>query len=94
MSDLSDTCQALDSLRFCIEPDARDASGRAVSDVCVEAGIADEVVAGLRARGHSVRVVQGHERAMFGRGQIIQQLPSGVLAAGGDPRADGCPVGW
>lgn len=43
--------------------------------------------------GHDARIVTGHQRAMMGRGQIIQKLTnqSGrvVWAAGSDPRADG-----
>jgi len=35
----------------------------------------------------------GHERAIFGRGQIILRDPeTGVLCAGSDPRADGCAM--
>lgn len=44
-------------------------------------------------RGHPIRLVSGWERALFGRGQVIQRDPrSGVLCGGSDPRADGCAM--
>ena len=43
--------------------------------------------------GHDARLVSGYNRALMGRGQVIQKLqdPSGrfVWAAGSDLRADG-----
>jgi gamma-glutamyltranspeptidase/glutathione hydrolase len=41
--------------------------------------------------GHVVRpAVQGHARAVFGRGQIIRRDPAtGLLSCGSDPRGDG-----
>jgi gamma-glutamyltranspeptidase / glutathione hydrolase len=43
--------------------------------------------------GHPVTVTSGHERAVFGRGQIILRDPAtGVLCGGSDPRADGCAM--
>ena len=38
--------------------------------------------------------VSGHERDTFGRAQIIQRLPTGVLWGGSDGRADGMAIGW
>jgi gamma-glutamyltranspeptidase/glutathione hydrolase len=47
----------------------------------------------LAALGHDIRKISGHERALFGRGQIIRRdLESGILCAGSDPRADGCAM--
>ncbi|KAJ3204871.1 hypothetical protein HDU82_005547 [Entophlyctis luteolus] len=84
---------ALDTPRFCIMPEH---DGRSV--VLVEEGIHDEVVAALRRKGHDVQVVRGHQRAAFGRGQIIMRLRSAestsghVLIGGSDARADGAAV--
>jgi gamma-glutamyltranspeptidase/glutathione hydrolase len=61
--------------------------------VDLEIGIHPEVISELAALGHAVNEVSGHERAVFGRGQIIRRDPkSGVLFAGSDPRADGCAM--
>jgi gamma-glutamyltranspeptidase/glutathione hydrolase len=84
-----DPQRALDRPRFCIE------SGTAGGAVALEAGLAVELVAGLEGRGHTLRPgVDGFERALFGRGQIIRCEPDGVLWGGSDPRADGCAMGF
>lgn len=44
--------------------------------VALESGITDDVVEALRKRGHDVRVVEGYDRVMFGRGQVIRVRPS------------------
>ncbi|GAA6034008.1 hypothetical protein JCM8097_000647 [Rhodosporidiobolus ruineniae] len=83
---------ALDCPRFCISadvPEDKDKDGDIGTLVYLEDGIPDEVVEGLRALGHEVKVLSGHERAMFGRGQIIQKTPAGSWAGGSDPRGDG-----
>ena len=88
---------ALDSLRFCVGPGHEGAGG----GIALEHGLPEAVVQRLRALGHEVEVLQGHDRARFGRGQIIQQLERRdrqgvarrVFMAGSDPRADGCAVG-
>jgi len=47
----------------------------------------------LQEMGHSVSLVSGMERAMFGRGQVIlRDAVTGVLTGGSDPRADGCAM--
>jgi len=89
VNDRLDPQAVLDRPRVCIE------DGTAGGAVALEEGIPAEVVSRLSAMGHPVRVVSGHERALFGRGQIITRDPdSGVLCGGSDPRADGCAIGW
>lgn len=91
---------ALDAPRFCISagsPDLQSASSGAAGDinseVYFEEGISKEAIEQLRAMGHDARLATGFQRALMGRGQIIQKLTdiSGrtVWAAGSDPRADG-----
>src|SRR3569833_838793 len=86
--------QALDAPRVCIGAGLPDEGDVYDMTVYVEEGIADEAVAGLRARGHSVEVVSGMGRALFGRGQIIRWTVdeiegTGVWSAGSDLRGDG-----
>ncbi|MEJ5198682.1 MAG: gamma-glutamyltransferase family protein [Anaerolineae bacterium] len=85
--DGADPQAALDRPRFCI------ADGTAGGRVGLEDGIPAATVAALAEMGHVVEVVAGHERALFGRGQIILRDPAtGVLCGGSDPRADGCAM--
>jgi gamma-glutamyltranspeptidase/glutathione hydrolase len=89
VNDGLDPQAVLDRPRVCIE------DGTAGGAVALEEGIPAGVVSRLSAMGHPVRAVSGHERALFGRGQIITRDPdSGVLCGGSDPRADGCAIGW
>jgi len=86
--------QALDAPRVCIGAGLPDEGDVYDMTVYVEEGIADEAVEGLRARGHSVEVVSGMGRALFGRGQIIRWTVdeiegTGVWSAGSDLRGDG-----
>lgn len=82
-----DPQSALNRPRFCIE------NGTAGGGVGLEEGNSLRVLAKLQSMGHPVHLVRGYERALFGRGQIIQRDPaSGVLCAGSDPRADGCAM--
>ncbi|HSQ25568.1 MAG TPA: gamma-glutamyltransferase [Anaerolineales bacterium] len=84
-----DPQEALDRPRFCIE------DGTSGGVVAVEEGIPEEVIGKLADMGHSLRHTSGHDRAIFGRGQIIRRDAStGVLCAGSDPRADGCAMTW
>ncbi|KAJ7275161.1 gamma-glutamyltranspeptidase [Mycena haematopus] len=94
---------ALDSPRFCISAGSPDSqtqetgdAGDVNSEVYIEEGIPLETVEKLRGNpemGHDARQAFGFQRAMMGRGQVIQKLtdPSGrlVWAAGSDLRADG-----
>jgi gamma-glutamyltranspeptidase/glutathione hydrolase len=87
VDDHDDPQQALDQSRFCIS------EGEAGGAVSLEEGIPDQVMSELSSMGHSIKKIAGHERALFGRGQIIRRDPdSGVLSAGSDPRADGCAM--
>ena len=57
--------------------------------VDVERGVASEVVADLRRRGHDVRV----SGSTFGGAQLIERVVGGYVAAS-DPRTDGQAVGF
>ena len=64
--------------------------GIASGNVALEDGLPIKTIGQLSEWGHAVELVYGHERAIFGRGQIIlQDETSGVLWGGSDPRADG-----
>jgi gamma-glutamyltranspeptidase/glutathione hydrolase len=87
LDDHLDPQAALDQPRFCVE------IGQAGGAISIEEGIPADVLSSLKAMGHPVRLVTGHERAAFGRGQIIlRDQESGVLWGGSDPRADGCAM--
>jgi gamma-glutamyltranspeptidase/glutathione hydrolase len=87
LADGLDPQAVLELPRFCL-PD-----GSADDPVALEDGIPEAVMADLETRGHKVRKVTGWERALFGRGQVIQRDPAtGVLTGGSDPRADGCAM--
>lgn len=78
---------ALDLPRFCL--DVEESSGR----VALEEGMPPDVTSALEEMGHPVYSVSGFDRALFGRGQVIlRDAETGVLAAGSDPRADGCAM--
>jgi gamma-glutamyltranspeptidase/glutathione hydrolase len=79
-----DPQRALDAPRF------RVIEGRQVT---FEPDVPAEVVKELRRRGH--KIVPPTSPASYGRGQIIMLDPeTGALAAGSDPRADGCAMGY
>ncbi|POY70486.1 hypothetical protein BMF94_6554 [Rhodotorula taiwanensis] len=85
----------LDCPRFCISadvPDDREKLGDIGTKVYLEDGIRPEVVEELKQMGHDVELLTGHERGMFGRGQVIQKLAGGAWAGGSDPRGDGHAV--
>ncbi len=88
LDDGADPQAALDRPRVCLR------TGEPIGTIAVEAGIDSDVVKQLAQRGHDVQQIQGHQRAVFGRGQIItRDAESGVLCGGSDPRADGCAIG-
>lgn len=87
---------ALDAPRICIGAGMPDDDGK-VSDatIFIEEGIDEKVVKELAQLGHSVQVLRGFERGMFGRGQIIRQhFDDGVMvwSGGSDLRGDGAAV--
>ncbi|MBN1313097.1 MAG: gamma-glutamyltransferase [Anaerolineae bacterium] len=89
LDDGLDPQAALDRPRICIE------DGTAGGQVALEEGIPTSVMSQLAAMGHRVRPVNGYDRTVFGRGQIILRDPRiGVLCGGSDPRADGCALGF
>ncbi|MBB3967002.1 gamma-glutamyltransferase family protein [Rhizobium metallidurans] len=55
--------------------------------VKVEAGVASQVIDGLRARGHHVEILGASEEIM-GHAQVIQ-ISHGVFIGAADPRSDG-----
>ncbi len=89
LDDRLDPQSALDRPRFSID-------GEYLQEpVDIERGIPTKVITRLEKLGHSVNLVSGMGRAMFGRGQIITRDPeTGVLCGGSDPRADGCAMGF
>ncbi len=74
---------ALDRPRFQLS------EGEPDGEVLLEDSLGSEVVAGLQAKGHRVRIIGGSERAAFGLGAIITRTPDGTLWGGADPRGDG-----
>lgn len=52
----------------------------------IEKEAGEEIIAGLTARGHDVKVMDS--RTGFGRGQIILRLENGVLVGGTESRTD------
>ncbi|KAL4069893.1 nucleophile aminohydrolase [Scleroderma yunnanense] len=90
---------ALDAPRFCIsagtpEVDDDDDEFSVVnSEVYFEDSLPSATIAKLIDMGHNTRVVSNFDRAIVGRGQIIQKLVNEagefVWAGGSDPRADG-----
>lgn len=100
-----DAQTALDSSRFCIDPGHSGCTG----EVALEEGISMETASKLRDLGHQIRwPVQGYDRSLFGRGQIIRSQTVNsrgengnidlrqerIWLAGSDSRADGAAVGY
>jgi len=83
-----DSQQALDAPRFKV--DVED-----TQNVLVEEDISPDVVRDLEKRGHTVEVVSGYDRTVFGGGQVISRdAETGVLTAGSEPRKDGAAAGY
>ena len=84
LHDNMDPQKALDQPRFCIT------DGEPSGVVALEKGIDIDVMAELSLMGHTVQPTSGHDRSIFGRGQVIvRDRHSKVLWGGSDPRADG-----
>lgn len=85
LQDGLDPQAALDRPRLCLQ------GGDPQSAIALEQGIPPKTIEKLAEKGHRIELVSGHERALFGRGQVIIRNPiTAVLWGGSDPRADGC----
>ena len=83
---------ALDAPRICIGAGMPDVGKVLDPTVYLEEGISAQVADELKALGHSVEIVKGYGRGLFGRGQVIRcHVEDGrhVYSAGSDPRGDG-----
>lgn len=83
---------ALDAPRFCIGAGIPDHGEIPSQTVSLEEGIGEDVAEQLRALGHTIEIVKGYERSLFGRGQVIRcHVEDGlhVYSGGSDPRGDG-----
>lgn len=83
---------ALDAPRVCIGAGMPDEAEVLDRTVYLEDGIAEPTATALKRLGHRVQIVDGHDRALFGRGQVIRcQVQDGrrVYHAGSDMRGDG-----
>jgi gamma-glutamyltranspeptidase/glutathione hydrolase len=87
---------ALDAPRICIGAGMPSDDGTMTdATIYIEEGVREEVVEELRALGHSVELLGGYGRGMFGRGQIIRQhFDDGhmVWSGASDLRGDGAAV--
>ncbi|GJD11759.1 Putative gamma-glutamyltransferase YwrD [Galdieria sulphuraria] len=87
--------EALDASRFCIHGKFEAQASSNIEDhlVDIEDGISHQVIQQLKDKGHPIAgPIRNHDRAVFGRGQIIQRLQNGAFCAGSDPRADGLAI--
>jgi gamma-glutamyltranspeptidase/glutathione hydrolase len=67
--------------------------GQPNAQVALEEGMPRSTMDALADMGHEVVAVSGHDRAIFGKGHVIQRdRSSGVLWGGSDPRGDGCAM--
>jgi len=80
----------LDASRFCI------ADGTSNGIIALEEGIHAPTITALQKMGHKIQApIVSHDRAFFGRGQIIIRDPiTKVLCGASDPRADGLAAGY
>ncbi|KAM0125746.1 hypothetical protein ACHAP3_009622 [Botrytis cinerea] len=84
---------ALDAPRFCISADGVPGESNKERKVFLEEGISKDAFEKLKGMGHQVKMVEGYQRGVFGRGQLIRVHgeEDGVLvfSGGSDPRGDG-----
>ena len=79
--------EALDSGRFSVSIEN--------DTVFAEDSLNPDVIAALKLKGHSISVISGIDRGLFGGGQIIvRDNEEGVLFGGSDPRKDGLSVSF
>ncbi|HET7037458.1 MAG TPA: gamma-glutamyltransferase [Thermomicrobiaceae bacterium] len=89
---------------FGLEPQAaieapRWVSGRGLAGdpanvLAIEDRVAPEVMAGLRALGHEIRIMPAYS-SLLGHANMIQlDRARGVLMGASDPRSDGAALGW
>ena len=81
---------AIDAPRFVY---GRDSESAFADLVRVESRMPDDVVAGLRARGHAVEVLGAFDGALGHACAIAVDRERGTLAGGSDPRADSAALG-
>lgn len=67
--------------------------GAPVPGVAVERGMGEACVAGLKARGHHVTIVDDFSEPMGHAGAIAIDRKRGVMTGGADPRGDGVAIG-
>ena len=83
---------ALDAPRFCISAGNPETCRTLDHTVYLEEGISKSVAEGLKRLGHNIQILEGFQRSVFGRGQVIRcHFDEGkhVYSAGSDPRGDG-----
>lgn len=89
--------EALDAPRICVGAGMPDNASVVDMTVYAEEGIEESTVKGLQQLGHKIQVLSGHDRWIFGRGQVIRKHVDEltgqiVYSAGSDPRGDGCAM--
>lgn len=89
--------EALDAPRICVGAGMPDNASVVDMTVYAEEGIEESTVKGLQQLGHKIQVSSGHDRWIFGRGQVIRKHVDEltgqiVYSAGSDPRGDGCAM--
>jgi gamma-glutamyltranspeptidase / glutathione hydrolase len=85
---------ALDAPRICIGAGMPEEGQVLEWKVHIEESMPDETIEGLKKLGHNVKILTSHQRATFGRGQIIRSSVDSVektriWSAGSDMRGDG-----